>query len=231
MSHAIRMFFYNKVTMNQKINTKRNRRVGAGIAAVAAVGLMLSTIASTGAFFNDSHDGNIAGTVGTIKIVGSGGSGTEGLDLAFDNLLPGEPQTVSFDYENTGNNPQDVWLVFPNAEALHALNDLGSYGEAHVSANGVAVFDSANLKDNQAGTCGALSPTGCWPLPKSLKLASNVAPGATGSVDFTFGYASKLQSQAPGNAPSLWNVYPLEAPTKSGLPYQLVATQAGKALP
>jgi hypothetical protein len=122
--------------------------------------------------------------------------------------------------------------------ALHALNDLGTYGEFHVKANGTQLFDSANLNDglhNPAKpSCGPFDPTGCWPLPKMIKIASNVGPTAGGSVDFTFGYASKLSGQSPTGG-GAWNSYP--APTVpnptpviagSGLPYQLVATQVGQ---
>jgi hypothetical protein len=162
------------------------------------------------------------------------------MDLSFTNMLPGVPQTATVHYQNTGANTQDVWIVFNNATALSALNNLGTYGEAHLSANGTALFDSANLND-RLGTCVAFAPSGCWPLAKQYKVASNVAPGATGSVSFTFDLASKTTAAAP-----VFNPYPVSAQgylvthdkndqnyvnpadgQGNGLPYEIVATQQG----
>jgi hypothetical protein len=196
------------------------------LTVIAAVALAIGGVVTTGAYFSDAKDGTISGDVGSIKITGSGGTGVNGLNLAFDNLMPGEPQTVTLNYQNTGSSKQDVWMVFNNVEALRALNNLGTYGEVHVVSDGVHRFDSANLNDN-AATCGPFSPAGCWPLLRTVKVASNVAPGATGSADFTFGYAGKLSAQSPVGGGS-WNSYPLSAPTANGLPYQLVGTQIGK---
>lgn len=217
-----------------------------GTALVATVALLGGTAwiaaGTTGAYFSDTHGGSISGTVGSIKVTPYGGAGADGMDLSFTNMLPGVPQTATVHYKNTGANTQDVWIVFNNATALSALNNMGTYGEAHLSANGTALFDSANLND-RSGTCGAFSPIlpGCWPLAKQYKVASNVAPGATGSVSFTFDLASKTISAAP-----VFNVYPVSAlgyldtqnkndqnyvnPADghgSGLPYEIVATQQG----
>jgi hypothetical protein len=207
---------------------------GAGIALT----LSLASLGATGAYFSDSHQGNVAGSVGSIKVTGTGGDGTNNLDLHFTNLLPGTPQTTTATYQNTGLSPQDVWVVFNNVDALHALNDLGSYGEFHVSANGTALFDSANLSDDQDNpahlSCGTLAPTGCWPVPRVIKVASNVAPVSSGTVSFTFGYASKLSGQTAVGG-GAWNSYPVSTVPKpnpvvvgNGLPYQLVATQVGQ---
>lgn len=207
--------------------TKKKRIAAFALSVLAAAGFTVGGVISTGAFFSDSHNGTISGTVGSIKIVGSGGTGPEGLNLSYDGLLPGAPQTQTIHYQNTGTSPEDVWVVFNNADALHALNDLGTYGEFHIAANGDQVFDSTNLNDNAANSCGPLSPAGCWPVPRANKVASNVAPGASGSIDLTFGYAGKLKTQSPAGG-GVWNAYPVSAPTASGLPYQLVATQHGQ---
>lgn len=202
-----------------------------------AIGLGLVGFAGTGAYFTDTHNGTITGSIGSIRVAPSGGSGTDSMDFGFANMLPGESQTITLDYQNTGANNQDIWLKFPNATALSALNNLGTYGEAHVGSNGTEIFASTNLNDRVA-TCGALSPTGCWPLPTRLKIASNVAPGHTGTVTFTFNYASKMKTPPP-----VFNSYPVAAGQYSpsnpdgqttvntgdgsgnGLPWQLVATQ------
>ncbi len=213
--------------MKNLLSSKKSRIVGVFGTVSIAASLAVVGVTTTGAYFSDAKQGNLSGTVGSIKIIGSGGDGTNNLALNYENLLPGAAKTATLNYSNTGTSPEDVWIVFNNADALHALNDLGTYGEFHIAANGTALFDSANLNDDANGTCGPLSPAGCWPVPKMVKLASNVGPGSGGTASFTFAYASKLSSQpTAGNAG--WNAYPLAAPTASGLPYQLVATQAGQ---
>lgn len=217
--------------------TRKKWAVGVGGAALALT-LSLVSLGSTGAYFSDTRQGDVTGSIGSIKVKGSGGSGAESLGLNFTGLLPGSPQTVTAGYQNTGNSPQDVWVVFNNADALHALNDLGTYGEFHIAANGTPLFDSANLSDDMDDpanlSCGTLAPTGCWPVPKMIKVASNVGPTASGTIDFTFGYAAKLKGQSPAGG-GVWNSYPVSTVPKpnpvvagNGLPYQIVATQVGQ---
>jgi hypothetical protein len=210
-----------------------------GAALAVSVALLGGTAwlaaGATGAYFSDTHTGAISGTVGSIRVTPYGGAGSDGTDLAFTNMLPGVPQTVTVKYQNTGANTEDVYIVFDNATALSALNSLGRYGEAHLSANGNALFDSANLNDRLA-TCVVFapggSPTNCWPMKAQYLAASNVAPGATGSVSFTFDYSGKTTTQGPW----AWNVYPqpdgqvtvnAADGAGSGLPYEIVATQHG----
>jgi hypothetical protein len=195
------------------------------IAAIAAIALMGIGAGQTGAYFSDSHDGSVTGSIGSIKI-----DPTSGTNFSFDKLLPGEPQTVTMTYTNTGKNTEDVWLAFPNATALSALNNLGTYGELHVASNGTEIFGSNNLNDH-TNTC----PSGCNPLPAKLKLASNVAPGASGVAKLTFGYASKLRTQ-DSSGTAVFNTYPAPGQytqdsadgSGSGLPIRLVATQVGQ---
>ena len=126
-------------------------------------------------------------------------------------------------------------MVFNNADALHALNDLGEYGEFHIASNNTEIFASKNLNDDADGTplCGPISEAGCWPVPNKIKVGSKVAPGGIGSVSFTFGYSSKLKGQSEVGGGS-WNSYPVKTVANpepyvagTGLPYQLVATQVG----
>lgn len=214
--------------MRPKMFKTRLGRFSAFIATIGVTAALVATaVQVTGAYFSDSKAGTITGTLGSIKVSTSGGSGTDNLDFNFTNMLPGVPQTANGGYQNTGTSPEDVWIVFNNAAALHALNDLGTYGEVHVASNGAAIFDSANLNDNTGGTCGPLSPSGCWPLPQELKLAENVGPTASGTFAFTFNYGAKLKGAAAEGAP--FNCYPLTDPTcpSNGLPYKIVATQHG----
>ncbi|HST13366.1 MAG TPA: hypothetical protein VLJ44_00780 [Gaiellaceae bacterium] len=203
---------------------------GATLAALAT--LVVAATGMTGAYFSDTHQGAITGNIGSIKVTPSGGTGADSTNFTFTNMLPGVPQTATIQYQNTGLDNEDVWLVFNNATALSALNNLGSYGEVHVS-NGHALFDSANLND-RSSTCGPFSPSGCWPLPSQIKVGSDIAPGAGGFAKFTFNYAGKLKNPAAEGAP--FNLYPIPGQTTvnaadgsgSGLPYELVATQVGQ---
>lgn len=218
------------------LHGKLNKRRGGALAVIGlGIAMLLFGIGTTGAYFSDTHDGTISGTIGSIRVTPSGGTGADNMNFNWDNMLPGEPQTATLSYENTGNNPEDVWLKFPNATALSALNNLGTYGEIHVVSNGTEKFASANLND-RSSTCGAFAPSGCWPLPSQIKLADNVAPGATGVVKVTFNYASKLKTQPAPGTTAAFNVYPVSGQTTTnpadgsgdGLPYQLVATQVGQ---
>lgn len=197
-----------------------NKRIKARAASLVASMALLGGTAfvasgSTGAYFSDSHSGTITGSIGTIKL------STTDMNINFTNLLPGVPQTLTVYYQNVGNSPQDIYMTFPNATALSALNNLGHYGSVTVLNDGTPVFTSTNLSDN-LGRCGSFSPTGtygspaesdCWPLGGTtggltdapLLLASNVPSGAHGSFQFTFEYASALT--APENLN--WNPYPL----------------------
>jgi hypothetical protein len=220
-------------------------------AAIAGTVALLGVTAfvasgSTGAYFSDTHTGAISGTIGSIRITPSGGTASADgslMDLSFNNLLPGDPDTVTVNYQNTGNNPEDVYVVFPNATALSALNSLGSYGTVHLSSAGTGsvgdVFDSANLNDNgtscPVGSTDPSHPTPCEPLPGQLLIASNVGPGAGGSFSFSFNYASALSTQPAIGTTADWNTYPQAGQTTvkssdgtgNGLPYEIVATQQG----
>lgn len=225
-------------------------RLGGFIAALGASGaLIASATGATGAYFSDTRSGTFAGTIGSVKINTSGGSGTDHLNFNFANLLPGTLQSKTVSYTVTGSAPEDVYLVFPNADALHAVNNMGTFGEVHVKSNGTEIFGSNNLNDgldyqlSDDGHCGAQAQGGCWALPNVLQLATNVAPGHGGTMVFSFGLASKWSDAAtegatafcyplvqnsadPGNAAD--QICTSDSP-QYGLPYQIVATQPGVA--
>ncbi|HEY8992252.1 MAG TPA: hypothetical protein VIM37_00190 [Candidatus Microsaccharimonas sp.] len=205
------------------MKSTKARIAAIGIVSAAAIALAVVGASTTSAYLSDTVNGSINGTIGTIQITSANSA------LNYDRLLPGTPQTVTANYQNTGNSPQDVWVVFNDADALHAMNDKGTYAEFHISANGVHLFDSANLNDGLSTGC-VTSVNGCWPLPRAVKLVSNLAPNASGNVSFTFGYASKMTT--PETA---FNAYPVASlanphatPTSSGMPYELVAVQHGQ---
>ena len=206
----------------------RGARVGAFIATMGASAALIGvSVHATGAYFSDTRSGTITGTIGSIEVDTSGGGGQDGLDFNFDNMLPGEPQTAHGSYKNTGANNQDVYIVFYNADALHAINDLGRFGELHITSNNTEIFASRNLNDHPSCPPGASDATHppCAALPQELKLAENVAPGGTGQFTFTFDYTSRLKADAAEGRP--FNCYPLGGCNNAGLPYKIVATQHG----
>lgn len=186
-----------------------------GTVGVSAA-LIGAGVNATGAYFSDTKTGNISGTIGSIKVA------TGRTQIGFENMLPGELQTVGDSYQNVGRNAADVWMVF-ETNALHTIvNQLGTYGEAHFASNGTEIFASQNLNDNTT-SCppGASDPANgrppCAALPAKIKLADNLAPNASGSWSFGFMYASKLGNGSNIASPTpAWN-----------LPYQIVATQDG----
>jgi hypothetical protein len=133
---------------------------------------------------------------------------------------------------------QDVYLTFPNATALSALNSLGRYGAVKVWVNDTVVYYNTNLNDfDNNGTTG---------LPASIPVATNVGPTASGKIKIEFQYAPRMTTQEPGG---VFNKYPvpqnpadidprnaagfgqktvLSGQVGSGLPFALIATQPGK---
>ena len=220
------------------MNYKKLAALGASLAV--AGGMIVSASGMTGAYFSQSAPGTITGQLGSITVSTSGGNGTTAQDFSWSNMLPGVPNSATVNYQNTSANAEDIYLVFQNPTALSALNNLGTYGEVHIAAagNGTAnagIFDSANLND-RASTCGPFSPSGCWPVPNVLKVASNIGGGTTGSVTFAFNYAGKLSAGQGGQ----FNVYPVAGQqnpgtgalnSQAGLPYEVVAIQAGAPAP
>lgn len=219
-----------RLTRNQKV-----RFSALAITLLAAVAMVLIGTRVTGAYFSDTKDGNVSGTIGSIQVTTHGGSGANGLDFNMPNMLPGEPQTLTVHYSNSGSGAEDVYFKFPNATALSSLNDYGHYAELHITSNGTEIFASQNLNDH-AATCPNVPSTDCRPLPSTLKLASNLAPGHSGTATFTFDYTGKLTAQPPAGTTEHFNEYPQSDQitvkasdgTGSGLPIQVVATQVGQ---
>ena len=206
--------------MNRK---QKALRISAFLGTVGVSATLIAAgVGATGAYFSDTKAGTISGTLGSIKV------STGHTQISFSNMLPGELQTVSDGYTNTGRNAEDVWIVF-NTDAAHALNDLGTYGEAHFASNGTEIFASQNLNDHPScppGSSDATHPP-CAALPTQIKLADNLAPGASGDWSFGFKYASKLSSAFNLDTAGPWNPSSVNGTIGSGLPYQIVATQHG----
>lgn len=195
-----------------------------GSAALTA-GLAGLAVAGTGAYFTDAEAGTISATMGTIKIDTSGGDDGVVGKIAFTNMLPGETQAKTINFGNTGSRAQDVWLVFTSdlgdqANADQTLiNNWGRYAEIHITSGSTPVFESNNLNDNPSCPLGEGDPDGsyvCNPLPQQVKLASNLNPGAWGSMTFAFRPSSRFDNA-------------VQAATILSLDYKIVATQPGIA--
>lgn len=203
---------------------KAARIAGFTVALGATASLVGFAATSTGAYFSDAKTGNtIAGTMGSIKIAGHDGSGPNNLGISFANMLPGEQQAKTVGFTNTGDNAEDVWVVFPQSalgDFDHStdtglVNDLGTYGEIHVDSNGSEIFGSANLNDDPNTCPPGVGTPACNPLPHMLKLDENLAPGSSANWTFAFTPGAKFK----GNADQ----------AVLNLPYTLVATQHGIA--
>ncbi len=203
-----------------KLNGRKAKAAGFIGTVALTGGLLASAVVGTGAYFSDTKANNhITGTMGSIKVEGHDGSGTNKLDAVFADMLPGESKSATLRYSNTGANDQDVWIVFTNPAQIGnntgkvGINSLGTYGEIHVSSNGTEKFGSANLNDN-GSTCALGTGTpACNPLPSKIKLADALLPGHTG--DFTFSFKPSSQFKNVQLAQLL------------NLDYDLVATQVG----
>lgn len=231
--------------------SKRWRLVAFTGALVGSAGMVVAAATATGAYFNDTQSGQVSGNFGSIKVTTGGGSGTDNLDFSMTNMLPGQWQTITVHYTNTGLNTEDVYLVFNNAQALHSVNNLGTYGAAKIMSDGSTIFYSTNLDDglgagstlplpyipansshcsaapgaqvplSSAGE-GTASP-GCWPIPTVLKLASDVKPNQSGTMTFSFAPGPKFNGASLEGAPFF--CYPLiQNPTDTGNPTDQVCT-------
>jgi hypothetical protein len=219
--------------------SKNNIMKVGGFIGTLAIGAALvgSAVTGTGAWFSDSHNGNVAASTGRLHL------NTTDTNLTFDNLVPGEYKTRNIDFNVSGDSSTnaDVWLTFDptdlgyakftgaSGDALWNDGGLGRYGHFAVSVNGGApVFRSYNLQNGPAvDSCGidgngnggsdqqATSPTDTPPycgVPTAIKLASNVAPGQAATINLTFGPTGKWTAQ--------------DAPFAS-VPFKVVATQVG----
>ena len=102
--------------------------------------------------------------------------------------------------QNTSSsNSEDIWLTFPNATALSALNTLGTYGAVQILVDGNQVYENNNLNDiPNNGTSGL--PAG---RAGRLERGPDREPY---HVTFKFEYASLMSKQEPGG---VFNQYPI----------------------
>jgi hypothetical protein len=219
-------------------------RLTAFLGALGASGALVATaVSGTGAYFTDSHNGEIDAGTGHVRVAMSPSDGK----LHFDNLLPGEYKDQTVRYTAQGTGAEDIWLVFPTtssdgsnpSEAFTGRPDdnagggLGRFGHFAVTSTDGAHFTSYNLSanrlDDNSAPC-ATDPNGeggsnqqaadrsdlipYCPAPGAILLASNKTNGQTGSATLTFGFTPLLRG-------------PQDAPSNKVVSYQIVATQHG----
>jgi hypothetical protein len=219
-------------------------RLAGFVGALCASGALIGTaVSGTGAYFTDSHSGEVDAGTGHVRVAISPADGK----LSFDNLLPGEYKDQTINYQAQGTGAEDIWLVFPTtssdgsnpSEAFTGAPDdghgggLGRYGHFAVSSTDGAHFTSYNLSANRHDDSSAPCPTDTngeggsnqqaattatlvpyCPVPTAILLASNKNNGDNGSATLTFGFTPLLTG-------------PQDAPTNKLVSYQIVATQHG----
>jgi hypothetical protein len=217
-------------------------RIAGFVGALGASALLIgAAVQGTGAYFTDSHTGEIDASTGDVNVSISPADGK----LSFANLLPGDYKDVNLGYTAHGTAAEDIWLVFPtngDAEAfVGAAGDtagggLGRYGHFALTSTGGAHFTSYNLNNPGTGIHdGDLCPTNtngwggsndqptspsdtttaafCAPR-NAILLDSGLTNGQGGTATFTFGF-TPLQTA------------PQDAPSNKVVSYKIVATQAG----
>lgn len=213
-------------------------RLAGFVGALCASGALLGTsIAGTGAYFTDSHDGNLSASSGHLKV------NTTNTYLNFNGLIPGEDKSATVTFTPTDGSPnEDVWMVFDtNDPAFWAFSGskaqngggLGGYGHFKVVGGQGAPyqFESYNLQTATDGTGCYIDPNGdggsdaratgpdngsqsapeCG-VPGQILIGHNLPAGYTGSADVTFGLTGKATGQD-----STW----------ANVPFKIVATQVG----
>ena len=89
-----------------KFNGRKAKAAGFIGTVALTGGLLASAVVGTGAYFSDTQANNhITGTMGSIQIEGHDGSGTNNLDAVFTDMLPGEMNSKTLRYSNTGPTP------------------------------------------------------------------------------------------------------------------------------
>jgi len=223
--------------------SKKTVKVAGFVGALCASAALVATAASsTGAYFTDSHNGNLTGTSGHLQVV------TTGTSINFTGLNPGQDKSQQITYTPTANSTtnEDVWLVFdPTTTAYGAFTGangvtygtwttggLGGYGHFKVKSNQGLGFESYNLALDPSGnnTCanangdggstaketldshGNIVPAPYCGVPAAIKIGSNLAPGQASAATITFGLSGKTVAQD--------TVF-------VNVPFKIVATQPG----
>jgi hypothetical protein len=192
-----------------------------GTAAVTA-SLIGVAVVGTGAYFTDTHPGQIAGTFGSVKVVvtGSGQGGADNLAFSFDGMMPGEFKTANISVQNTGTGNEDIYLVFDNANGVWSdVNTLGTFGEFIVNGT-----NYNNLNNHWPQNTANAYTNPCGDIFNFIRYLPHVnglgmlTPGASATYVVQFRYSACISSPLAQSQPIL-----------GGLPlkFAIVAEQPG----
>ena len=207
---------------------KKTVKVAGFVGALCASAALVATAATgTGAYFTDSHDGNLAGTSGHLQL------STTNTKINFTGLNPGQDKDQQIPYTPTGNSTtnEDVWLVFDTTTAAYGQftgakhvnyggytgGGLGGYGHFKVVSDQGYSFESYNLQVASQPAAAPSTPTAtaaarprrpdrttapqsapeCG-VPGAIKLGNNLAPGQAAAATVTFGLTGKATTQDTG---------------------------------
>lgn len=192
----------------------------------AAAVLVAATVASTGAYFSDTKSGSLNGTFGEVSVKTSGGSGNDSLDFTFTKMLPAEWKTAKITVTNTGTGPEDIWMVFDNANKSWSwLNSLGTYGEMTINGKN---YNNLNNKYPQGTPGNATYPAIAF-VPAQNKIGT-LQPGTSYTFEVKFRWTYKLKDAKLNKTgtPAFGNGNPdIESSAPGPLTYAIVATQPG----
>jgi hypothetical protein len=203
-------------------SSSKRRLTAVGGLVISLATVLALTVASTGAYFTDSHPGQVDGTFGSVAIDMDGsGTGPGNLQFNFTGMLPGQWKTATITATNTGSANEDIYMVFTNAnDVWSGVNTLGTYGEAMVNGS-----DYNNLNNNypqstaanpgQTNACGDPTPPIAY-LPH-VNYLGTLAPGGSANYSFSFRYSACISNNAYQNQPAFSD--PLE--------FNIAAFQAG----
>ena len=177
---------------------------GVATTLFAAVALISTLVAATGAYFTATQPGTINGNFGTVVVA------TSGPTINFANLMPGEMQTKTVTVAIIGTGNEDIYVAFKNDNgAWSSVNELGMYGKFVIAGK---TFD--NLNNNSAytaanpGVAGTDTDTdGPCGLPQQpinyLPHVVNIftlTPGQTATFDVSFGLVAHACPTRPHRA-------------------------------
>ncbi|HEX2902967.1 MAG TPA: hypothetical protein VHO01_05870 [Jatrophihabitans sp.] len=227
------------------ISKKAVKLAGFAGALCASAALVATAASSTGAYFSDSHNGNLTGTSGHLQVV------TTGTSINFSGINPGEDRTQEITYTPTTNSTtnEDVWIVFDAKSAAYGAftgaadptgekysgftrGGLGAYGHFKVlSAQGLG-FESYNLAYGaDLAPCANTDSNGDGGSTAQEHVVNGVkTPAPYCGVPAAIKLGSNL---APGQASSATITFGLGPKTAAqdtvfaNVPFKIVATQPG----
>jgi hypothetical protein len=192
------------------LSTPRRRLTAISGLILTLAGVLAATVASTGAYFTDSHAGQVTGTFGSVKVDMNGsGTGPGNIQFDFAGMLPGQWKTATITATNTGSDTEDIYMVFTNANNVWSdVNTLGTYGEANVNGN-----DYNNLNNHyaqgtpanpgQTNACG--DPVGPIAYLPHVNYLGTLNAGQSANYTFAFRYTACISNNAAQNQPAFAN--------------------------